>query len=151
MSATEATRMTAPRATSLAACRDYFARSVTQLAALDAGLPTRRSPTSAGTPVARTPEDVVPQAIGGALREHGPGYFSRRLSTGDAAALTRMLREAAGTPPTGCCGVAGQNACYDCAALPAGTGATDPELLFDFALAVLGWRTPGGSRPEPVR
>ena len=143
--------MTAPREIALAACRDHFARSVTHLAALDAGLRIQRTPESAGTSIARTPEDVVPQAIGWALREHGPRYFSHLLPAGDAAALTRMLREVAGTPPTGCCGVADQDACYDCAALPAGTGATDPELLFDFALAVLGWRTPGGSRPEPVR
>ena len=33
--------------------------------------------------------------------------------------------------------------CYDCGALAATTSSEDPALLFDFALTVLGWATPG--------
>ncbi len=58
--------------------------------------------------------------------------------------LTRTLRALADTPPTGCCGALGQKeGCYDCGALAATTSSEDPALLFDFAVTVLGWVTPG--------
>ena len=78
--------------------------------------------------------------------EHGRAGepYSNRLCARDATALTRTLRALAGTSPTGCCGGRGlAEGCYDCGALVATTSSEDPALLFDFALIVLGWATPG--------
>jgi hypothetical protein len=135
----------APSRAGLAACRDHFVASTTHLAALDARLRTERSTAPEGARSAWTPEDLLPRAIGWTLREHGPRYFRDRLRAHDAAALTRTLRTVAGTPPAGCCGEAGANdGCYDCGALSATARSEDPALLFDLALTVLGWVTPGG-------
>ena len=99
-----------------------------------------------------TPEDLLPRAIGWTLREHGPNCFRHQLHARDAEALTRALRTVAGTPPTGCCSIPRANEdCYDCGALPATTQSEDPALLFDFALTVLGWATPGGDESTPAR
>jgi hypothetical protein len=136
--------MTAPAATSLAACRDHFVASTTHLAVLDAQLRAEHRPDSEGARSACTPDDLLPQAIGWMLREHSPRFFHQRLCARDATALTRTLRALADTPPTGCCGALGQKeGCYDCGALAATTSSEDPALLFDFALTVLGWATPG--------
>jgi hypothetical protein len=136
--------MTAPACISLAACRDHFVASTTHLAALDAQLRTEHRPDSEGARTVDTPDDLLPQAIGWMLREHSPRFFHHRLCVRDATALTRTLRTLAGTPPTGCCSVLGlEEGCYDCGALPATTSSEDPALLFDFALTVLGWATPG--------
>ena len=136
--------MPAPASISLAACRDHFVASTTHLAALDAQLRTEHRTASEGARSACTPDDLLPQAIGWMLREHSPRYFHQRLRARDATALTRTLRALAGTPPTGCCGALGlTEGCYDCGALLATSSSEDPALLFDFALTVLGWATPG--------
>jgi hypothetical protein len=142
--------MTTPAGSSLAACRNYFVASTTHLATLDAQQRTQHRADSGGTGTVETPEDLLPQAIGWTLHEHGPRYFDSQLGGRHAAALTGTLRTLAGTPPTGCCADPHRNGnCYDCEGLVASARSDEPALLFDFALVVLGWPTPGdASGPE---